>query len=303
MLQGRSFNRRHKPVEYKLRFKLWRTVPTEFLDKFEHLSAYITLFSHFFLDAGRCWPCVVMHALHQELVPPSGVEFLASLKLTHSTIKDPAVPVSARHELAARVLCNAVVARSNILRIFEVREELAQVSGQYEEERERKGKTRKDTESVEGETSMEGDGYVNIAKVIHSNMLVYITCMNSMFGVHTLTCVFSQPTKRQVCPPLPSSTFSASTVCMESSLAWHASRSCPRWRTSWTVCLYRSEMPRCVYSSLITAQRDEKQTARPFGMVRRDARPHHGFYSHIRTSTTSGTRQYHLLYSANRLCR
>ncbi|KAF9031687.1 hypothetical protein BDZ89DRAFT_948625 [Hymenopellis radicata] len=102
-----------------------------------------------------------MHALHQELVPPSGVEFLASLKLTHSTI---AVPVSARHELAARVLCNVVVARSNILRIFEVREELAQVSGQYEEERERKGKTRKDTESVEGETSMEGDGFVNIAK-------------------------------------------------------------------------------------------------------------------------------------------
>lgn len=102
-----------------------------------------------------------MHALHHEIHPPSGVEYVCSLKLTHST-------VSARHELAARVLCNVVVARENILRIFEVREELAEVSGRNIEERERRGKTRKDMEAVEGETSMDrqGDGFVNIAKVI-----------------------------------------------------------------------------------------------------------------------------------------
>lgn len=104
-----------------------------------------------------------MHALHQELVPASGVEFLTTLKLTHST-----VPVSARHELAARVLCNVVVARSNILRIFEVREELAQLPEDYEQDRERKGKSRRDMDAVEAETSMDkqGDGFVNIAKVV-----------------------------------------------------------------------------------------------------------------------------------------
>lgn len=104
-----------------------------------------------------------MQALHQEIQPPSGVEFVASLKLTHSTV------VSARHEFAARVIANVVVARANILRIFEVREELAQMPGQYEEDRERKGKSRKDTEPVEGEMLMDrqGDGFVNIAKVNH----------------------------------------------------------------------------------------------------------------------------------------
>ncbi|KXN84455.1 Protein CFT1 [Leucoagaricus sp. SymC.cos] len=95
-----------------------------------------------------------MHALQQEILPASGVEFATSLKLLPSTIHDlPASPTaSVRHEIAARVLCNVVVARSNILRIFEVREEPAPVPTQTDDERERKGKARRGTEAVEGES-------------------------------------------------------------------------------------------------------------------------------------------------------
>ncbi|THU95820.1 cleavage factor protein [Dendrothele bispora CBS 962.96] len=114
-----------------------------------------------------------MHALHQEIIPPSGIEFATSLKLTPSTLDLPP-STSARHEIAARVLCNVVVARSNLLRIFEVREELAPV-GSNEEEREMKGeqdgkdgrvRVRKGTEAVEGEAEMDrnGEGFVNIDK-------------------------------------------------------------------------------------------------------------------------------------------
>ncbi|KAF9448151.1 hypothetical protein P691DRAFT_801258 [Macrolepiota fuliginosa MF-IS2] len=109
-----------------------------------------------------------MHALHQEILPASGVEFATSLKLLPSALQDlSASPIAnIRHELAARVLCNVVVARSNLLRIFEVREEPAPVSTHADDERERKGKTRRGTEAVEGEVEMDeqGEGFVNIAK-------------------------------------------------------------------------------------------------------------------------------------------
>lgn len=106
-----------------------------------------------------------MHALRHQILPPSGVEFAASLKLTPSTLGQ--LPTSPRHEFAARALCNVVVARSNLLRIFEVREEPL-IHSQAEDERERKSKTRKGTEPVEGEVEMDeqGEGFVNIAKVI-----------------------------------------------------------------------------------------------------------------------------------------
>jgi hypothetical protein len=52
-----------------------------------------------------------MHALHQEILAPSGVEFAAWLKLT--TGKGP--------EEEEGVLSNVVVARSNLLRVFELR--------------------------------------------------------------------------------------------------------------------------------------------------------------------------------------
>lgn len=130
---------------------------------------------------------MVMHALHQEILPPSGVEFATSLKLTPSTVKEWELPVppnaSTRHELTARVLCNVVIARSNILRIFEVREELATVSVQDEEEREKIGKIRKDTEAVESEVSMDrqGEGFVNIAKVIWIFCVYILRLLESIF--------------------------------------------------------------------------------------------------------------------------
>ncbi|KAF7366615.1 Protein CFT1 [Mycena sanguinolenta] len=62
-----------------------------------------------------------MHALHQEILPPNGVEFVTSLKLTPSTLL---VPPSGRIS-SRRTLCNLVVARSNLLRVFEVCEEQA----------------------------------------------------------------------------------------------------------------------------------------------------------------------------------
>ena len=48
-----------------------------------------------------------MHALHQEILAPSGVEFAARVNLT----ADEGLP------------SNLVVARSNLLRVFEVRDE------------------------------------------------------------------------------------------------------------------------------------------------------------------------------------
>ncbi|TFK70705.1 hypothetical protein BDN72DRAFT_838644 [Pluteus cervinus] len=109
-----------------------------------------------------------MHALCQDILPPSGVEFAACLNLTASSLGELPTPpnVTLRHEFAARALCNVVVARSNILRIFEVREETAPISAQAEDERERRAKVRKGTEAVEGEVEMDedGEGFVNIAK-------------------------------------------------------------------------------------------------------------------------------------------
>ncbi|KAI0754932.1 CPSF A subunit region-domain-containing protein [Daedaleopsis nitida] len=102
-----------------------------------------------------------MHALRQEILPPSGVEFAACLRFTPSTLsKGPS-------SQAGRTLFNVVVARSSLLRIFEVREEPAPVSAQKEDEKERRGSVRKGTEAVEGEVEMDGsgEGFVNMGTV------------------------------------------------------------------------------------------------------------------------------------------
>ncbi|KAF7329846.1 Cleavage and polyadenylation specific protein [Mycena kentingensis (nom. inval.)] len=62
-----------------------------------------------------------MHALHNEILPPSGVQFATTLRLTPAT-----------HSTSTRTtLCNLVVARSNYLRIFDVCEE-KEVEGDME---------------------------------------------------------------------------------------------------------------------------------------------------------------------------
>ena len=110
-----------------------------------------------------------MHSLRHEVLPPSGVEHATSLKLLPSTLGElPALPnTTASQAFVARTLCNVVVARSSLLRIFEAREEPAPLSSQVDEERDRRANVRKGTEAVEGEVAMDeqGEGFVNIESV------------------------------------------------------------------------------------------------------------------------------------------
>ncbi|KDQ18770.1 hypothetical protein BOTBODRAFT_28276 [Botryobasidium botryosum FD-172 SS1] len=104
-----------------------------------------------------------MYAFRQEIVPPSGIEHVARLKLTPSTAKPQ------RSSDESRVLCNLVVARSNRLRIFEIVEEPAPLPSSSDvqaRQRETTGEI-KGTEAVEGEVQMDtqGDGFVNLGQV------------------------------------------------------------------------------------------------------------------------------------------
>ena len=103
-----------------------------------------------------------MQALRNELLPPSGVEFAACLKLLPSTVSE-----SSGSRTTTRALFNVVVARSHFLRVFEVREEPAPISTQKDDERERRASVRKGTEAVEGEVEMDtsGEGFVNLGSV------------------------------------------------------------------------------------------------------------------------------------------
>ena len=113
-----------------------------------------------------------MHALRQEILPPSGIEFATCLKFTPSTLsKGPS-------SQTGRTLFNVVVARSSLLRIFEVREEPAPVDAQREDEKERRASVRKGTEPVEGEAQMDasGDGFMNVGMVKVNTILVTVHC-------------------------------------------------------------------------------------------------------------------------------
>lgn len=109
-----------------------------------------------------------MQALHQEILPPSGVEYAATLKLTPATLADSAVPsTSTSHPHSYQgALYNVVVARANILRIFEVTETPAPMS-QYQDEQNRRTDVPRGTEAVEGEVEMDtqGEGFVNMGSV------------------------------------------------------------------------------------------------------------------------------------------
>ncbi|KAF8970332.1 CPSF A subunit region-domain-containing protein [Flammula alnicola] len=124
-----------------------------------------------------------MHALRQEILPASGVEFATSLKLTPSTRISTPSNVSTRHEFVSRVLCNVVVARSSLLRIFEVREEPTPIQPQVDDERERRSNVRRGTEAVEGEVEMDeqGDGYINIAKSVPQIGPVHVSTVTRFY--------------------------------------------------------------------------------------------------------------------------
>lgn len=128
-----------------------------------------------------------MQALRHEILPPSGVEFAACLKLTPATTTGSAPSTS---QTTGQVLFNVVVARSNYLRIFEVREEPQPISSQQDDERERRASVRKGTEAVEGEVEMDGsgEGFVNMGAVKVNCAHIYYfelqchyhTCINDM---------------------------------------------------------------------------------------------------------------------------
>jgi hypothetical protein len=126
-----------------------------------------------------------MQALHQEILPPSGVEFVTTLKLTPSTLPEVSPPSSASQDQPSRgALYNLVVARANILRVFEVKEGPVPISLQLEDERQRRADVRRGTEAVEGEVEMDGqgEGFINMGSVkVISDTLVF------MFGPFPMT--------------------------------------------------------------------------------------------------------------------
>ena len=134
-----------------------------------------------------------MQALHQEILPPSGVEFAITLKLTPSTLVEVSTPsTSTSHDQSSRSsLYNVVVARANILRVFEVREDPTPILPQLEDERQRRADVRRGTEAVEGEVEMDGqgEGFVNMGSV-----KVILDTLVSMFGPFQMTdfCYHSQ---------------------------------------------------------------------------------------------------------------
>lgn len=104
-----------------------------------------------------------MYGFRQELIPPSGVEHAVFIKLTPSSLGEDSGPSS-----SSKVVANLVVARSSLLRIFEVREEPAPLPTLLEAEAKVKsGVAKPGTEAVEGEVEMdrEGEGFVNMAQV------------------------------------------------------------------------------------------------------------------------------------------
>jgi len=130
-----------------------------------------------------------MQALHQEILPPSGVEFATTLKLTPSTLPEAIPPsTSTSQDRPSRgALYNLVVARANILRVFEVKDDPAPISSQLEDERQRRADVRKGTEAVEGEVEMDsqGEGFVNMGSV-----KVILDTLLSMSGPFPMTDIY-----------------------------------------------------------------------------------------------------------------
>ncbi len=127
-----------------------------------------------------------MQALYQEILPPSGVEFATTLKLTPSTLPEVPPPPSfaSQDQPSNGALYNLVVARANILRVFDVKEGPAPISPQLEDERQRRTDVPRGTEAVEGEVEMDGqgEGFINMGsfKVISDTLV-------SVFGPFPMT--------------------------------------------------------------------------------------------------------------------
>ena len=162
-----------------------------------------------------------MHALRHDILSPSGVEFAVALNLTSS----PAT------------LVNVVTAKSNLLRVYAIREQLSPISDYVESERDKRARVRKGTEAVEGEVEMDqsGEGWVSMGTVKVS------AGRNSSLKV-VLKRRTSPQTKNQLRPPVSISF--ASIGFMELSLESTKSVQCRPTTTSWTVFLSLSKTQR-----------------------------------------------------------
>ena len=196
-----------------------------------------------------------MQAIYHEILPPSGVEFATCLKLTPSTVAQNAPSGSQSNK---RALFNIVVARSNLLRVFEVCEEPVPISTQKDDERERRASVRKGTEAVEGEVEMDasGEGFVNIGTVkvnvrlniqsYHCHIIAFIyacncnlfsfnccefcECEKTMLTPFCLTLSQLHKMGREALPPYTGYTWSENTGSMEQSPVWRAYASSTRWK-------------------------------------------------------------------------
>lgn len=95
-----------------------------------------------------------MHALRHDILSPSGVEFAVALNLTTTSSSTP-------------TLVNIVTAKSNLLRVYAIREHPSPISDHVASERDKCARVRKGTEAVEGEVEMDqsGEGWVNMGAV------------------------------------------------------------------------------------------------------------------------------------------
>ena len=107
-----------------------------------------------------------MQTFRSEVLPPSGVQYTACLKLLPSLVTRRRADADGATRTA---VCNLVVAFSNLLRIFEIVEEPLSFQS-YTAHGGGKGvwnRVRKDTDPVEGEVEMDvqGEGFVNMGAV------------------------------------------------------------------------------------------------------------------------------------------
>lgn len=135
-----------------------------------------------------------MRALHREVVPPSGVEYCASLNLIGTT-------VFRKHgdgDERPKAVHNLVVARSNLLRIYEIQEDTAQVQSQPGREKDKWTRVRRDTEAVEGEVEMDtqGEGFVNMGtvKVVMLHYIIFVISCHLC-----LSCILYEMFKKYSC--------------------------------------------------------------------------------------------------------
>jgi cleavage and polyadenylation specificity factor subunit 1 len=95
-------------------------------------------------------------ALHQEVLRPSGVEFAVSLDLV--------APLTASSSSDIQVLGNLVVARSNVLKVFEIRRQYASLRADLKTHSESYSAMRGDGVEKGGAMETIGDDFVNVGE-------------------------------------------------------------------------------------------------------------------------------------------